>query len=110
MIERNKILRQITPDGQKLIDVEGNYLVREFQLPFTNYYLYFPNYGMPLKDRKKLCESELARMVIKLTEAQEKMKKEEIQSVTKSDKQEDKEWAVFKKIRLFLEANKKKET
>lgn len=112
MLERNKILRKVLPNGEKLIDAEGNHLSKAVQVPLTNYYLYFPNYGMKLTERKKLCENELSKMVINLVEkknkAQLQMQRGEVSRVdsNRTANNSDKEWEIFKKIRLFLETKK----
>ena len=104
-MERNKILRQILPDGPKLIDHDGNYLVKIFKVPLTSFYIYLPFYGRSLQDRKRMCEQELAKLVLKLTESQENKNKEHGSSNSKSN--EDKEWSIFKRMRIFLEEQKK---
>lgn len=74
-------------------------------MPSTSFYIYLPFYGRSLQDRKRMCEQELAKLVLKLTEAQENKNKEYGSPTSKSN--EDKEWTIFKKIRLFLEEQKK---
>lgn len=123
LIERNKILRQVLPDGPKLIDADGNYLVNPFQVPLTNSYVYLKNDGKRLQDRKRACEQELTKMVVALTgssssssSSQENVKTNDdsnssaagLTSTNPKSNENDTEWEIFKKIRLFLEQGRKK--
>lgn len=107
LIERNKILRKVLVDGEKLVDANGNYLARTLKIPFTHYYFYIPYNGMKLTSRRELCKNELAKIVIELTMlAEKKALNNQEDSKLQGEKIEEnnKELAIFKNLRIFLES------
>lgn len=103
---RNKILRQLLPNGDTLIDSEGNYLKEAMKIPFlTDYYIYKNFTGLKLTERKENCKQHLAELVFKLTKENEEneLKRFREQDGQAEAKSEDKELRIFKYLRLKLE-------
>jgi hypothetical protein len=74
LILRNKILRNVLPNGHLLIDQEGNYLKKILYLPFTDFYFYINFLGLKLTDRKEICKNELNNFITKLEKDSNKKK------------------------------------
>lgn len=114
LLERNKLIRKVLPDGDKLIDQEGNYLKKEIKVPFMNQYFYMNYLGIKLTERREYCRKQLSEIVTKLTDkiAAEDAKKLNVNEVAQSDEEtskNDKELRIFKALRLKLENSKFKD-
>lgn len=108
LLERNKILRQLIDGGERLIDPNGNYLVKIIYIPtFSSYYyFYVQNLNSTLTERRDKCKKELVKMIAELSLANEK--KKEASEKQRNDQQDDnKEWPIFKKLRIMLESRLK---
>ena len=74
LILRNKILRNVLPNGHQLIDQDGNYLKQTFYIPFTDFYFYINFIGLKLTDRKEICKKELNDYISKFEKDANKKK------------------------------------
>ncbi|CAF0712624.1 unnamed protein product [Brachionus calyciflorus] len=104
-LERNRLLRLVLPDGEKLIDSEGNIMKQSVHLPFTNYYFYMNNTGIKLTERRENCRKELIKMIQKLSDQFDAEQTKKFQESTESieESTNNKELKIFKAIRLQLE-------
>ncbi len=111
LIERNKILREVYPNGRELIDERGELLKHEVTIPFTEFSFLIDSYyinGLSLEQRRDMCKREFAVVVSNMLHEENKKALISIpslpkQSIDSEEPEEDKEWPVFKKIRLWLE-------
>lgn len=104
LLERNKALREALPNGKELIDEEGNLLKEEILIPVVNYRLLVNYRGLKLTERRDACRQELMRVVAKMSSDQVIASREK--PIDKQEISQDKEWAIFKKLRLKLEGMK----
>ena len=100
-IERNKLLRKVIDDGDKLIDTEGNYIRQPVYLPHTSIKFYMNYFGAKLTERRKLCEQHLNEMVKKMSQ-EVSTSNESFASEKKTEEQESKELEIFRRLRLKL--------
>ena len=71
LINQNKILRDVIPDGHEIIDEDGNYLKCAIQIPFTNFFIRIIYMGEKLTERRKHCKDILLETVIRLSKEAE---------------------------------------
>jgi hypothetical protein len=104
LIARNKMMRLFIDDGRRLIDEEGNYLKKAITVPLVNKTFYINYFGKKLTDRRAYCKAQLIESIHKYDDTS----KLDLQNKSKEDdlKQkeiENKEWPIFKKLRILLE-------
>ena len=101
LAERNRLLRKVIEDGDKLIDPEGNYIRQPVYLPHTSLKFYMNYFGVKLSERRKLCEQHLNDMVKKMSQ-ETAMTDENLVTNSTNEEQASKEMEIFRRLRLKL--------
>ena len=91
-------------EGEKLWDEEGNYKMREFSV--FGFSFLVPFVGKKLTERREFCRRELA-VVLSSMLTEQKNRPSKAKDDIKQNKQakDDKEWPIFKSLRLKLEGS-----
>lgn len=107
-IERNKLLRKIIDNGEQLIDANGEQTRVAVQVPHTSFHFYMNAFGKSLSERRQFCEQHLKKTVNRLEQEMSTRTSSAVAQPNepKAAGRSDKEWEIFRRLRLTIASNK----